>query len=89
MILTPEGFEPPAFGFGIRRAAIAPWRRALCTGRAKVLGDREDNTFQSKSMVSLTPEGVEPPAFGFGIRRAAIAPWRLGRLAVPRTQKPA
>ena len=23
--LTPEGFEPPTFGSGIRRAAIAPW----------------------------------------------------------------
>ena len=23
--VTPEGFEPPAFGFGIQRAAVAPW----------------------------------------------------------------
>ena len=23
--MNPEGFEPPAFGSGIRRAAIAPW----------------------------------------------------------------
>ena len=23
--MTPEGFEPPAFGFGIQRAAVAPW----------------------------------------------------------------
>ncbi len=29
--LTPEGFEPPAFGFGIRRAAIAPWRLLVAT----------------------------------------------------------
>ena len=25
--MTPEGLEPPALGFGILRAAIAPWRR--------------------------------------------------------------
>merc|ERR1711942_415890 len=29
MLLTPEGFEPPAFGSGIRRAAIAPWSHVL------------------------------------------------------------
>ena len=23
--MSPEGFEPPTFGSGIRRAAIAPW----------------------------------------------------------------
>ena len=27
--MTPEGFEPPAFGFGIQRAAVAPWSH-LC-----------------------------------------------------------
>ena len=25
--VTPEGFEPPTFGSGIRRATIAPWSR--------------------------------------------------------------
>ena len=25
IILRPEGFEPPTFGSGIRRAAVAPW----------------------------------------------------------------
>jgi hypothetical protein len=28
--MTPEGIEPPIFGSGIRRVAIAPWSRALC-----------------------------------------------------------
>ena len=23
--MSPEGFEPPTFGSGIRRAAVAPW----------------------------------------------------------------
>ena len=27
--MTPEGFEPPAFGFGIQRAAVAPWSLLL------------------------------------------------------------
>ena len=27
--MTPEGFEPPAFGFGIQRAAVAPWSQWL------------------------------------------------------------
>ena len=26
-IMSPEGFEPPTFGSGIRRAAVAPWVR--------------------------------------------------------------
>ena len=26
--MNPEGFEPPTFGSGIRRAAVAPWVRA-------------------------------------------------------------
>ena len=25
--VNPEGFEPPTFGSGIRRAAVAPWVR--------------------------------------------------------------
>ena len=25
--MSPEGFEPPTFGSGIRRAAVAPWVR--------------------------------------------------------------
>ena len=25
--MNPEGFEPPTFGSGIRRAAVAPWVR--------------------------------------------------------------
>ena len=28
--MTPEGFEPPAFGFGIQRAAVAPWSHFTC-----------------------------------------------------------
>ena len=28
--VTPEGFEPPAFGFGIQRAAVAPWSQVIC-----------------------------------------------------------
>ena len=24
-LMSPEGFEPPTFGSGIRRAAVAPW----------------------------------------------------------------
>ena len=28
--MTPEGFEPPAFGFGIQRAAVAPWSQFTC-----------------------------------------------------------
>ena len=27
--MTPEGFEPPAFGFGIQRAAVAPWSQLV------------------------------------------------------------
>ena len=27
--MTPEGFEPPAFGFGIQRAAVAPWAHGI------------------------------------------------------------
>ena len=27
--MTPEGFEPPAFGFGIQRAAVAPWSQVV------------------------------------------------------------
>ena len=43
--MTPEGFEPPTFGSGIRRATIAPWSHAgqhsagispLCEGRGYV-----------------------------------------------------
>ena len=30
--VTPEGFEPPAFGFGIQRAAVAPWSLYLLIG---------------------------------------------------------
>ena len=32
--LTPEGFEPPTFGSGIRRAAIAPWSRTQSAARS-------------------------------------------------------
>ena len=79
MSLTPEGFEPPAFGFGIRRAAIAPWRLSLSTRGIHLL---RRVTTRQKNTAGLTPEGFEPPAFGFGIRRAAIAPWRLTGFAV-------
>jgi hypothetical protein len=27
--MSPEGFEPPAFGSGIQRAAVAPWAQVL------------------------------------------------------------
>ena len=27
--MSPEGFEPPTFGSGIRRAAVAPWVHAI------------------------------------------------------------
>ena len=27
--MSPEGFEPPTFGSGIRRAAVAPWALAV------------------------------------------------------------
>ena len=27
--MSPEGFEPPTFGSGIRRAAVAPWARGV------------------------------------------------------------
>ena len=27
--MNPEGFEPPTFGSGIRRAAVAPWVRGV------------------------------------------------------------
>jgi hypothetical protein len=27
--MRPEGFEPPTFGSGIRRAAVAPWPLSL------------------------------------------------------------
>ena len=27
--MNPEGFEPPTFGSGIRRAAVAPWARGV------------------------------------------------------------
>ena len=81
--MTPEGLEPPALGFGILRAAIAPWRRE--PGRAGRdhswlfrFQPKKKNIFKKK--IYLTPEGFEPPALGFGIPRAAIAPWRRGGL---------
>ena len=83
--MTPEGLEPPALGFGILRAAIAPWRRE--PGRAGrdhswVLRFQPEKkkSFVFKKKFYLTPEGFEPPALGFGIPRAAIAPWRRGGL---------
>ena len=30
--VTEEGFEPPAFGSGIQRAAVAPWALVLANG---------------------------------------------------------
>jgi hypothetical protein len=33
--MSPEGFEPPAFGSGIQRAAVAPWAQCCLTVGAK------------------------------------------------------
>ena len=36
--MTPEGFEPPAFGFGIQRAAVAPWSLSVGKSRYRRVG---------------------------------------------------
>ena len=53
--MNPEGFEPPTFGSGIRRAAVAPWvRDDLDSGRVLVC------TACSKQKMYSPPLGIEP-----------------------------
>ena len=48
--MNPEGFEPPTFGSGIRRAAVAPWVRdstepgPRLTQNPEILSDRLPRT---------------------------------------------
>ena len=51
--MRPEGFEPPTFGSGIRRAAVAPW--PLLVG--KDLPGFEPGSKDSESLVlTVTPQ---------------------------------
>ena len=46
--MNPEGFEPPTFGSGIRRAAVAPWVRGVTErGAVQVLASTGYN-YQKK-----------------------------------------
>ena len=62
--LTPEGFEPPALGFGIPRAAIAPWRRGGLgsTSRSCTRPSRKKKKIKikTKKKKSAPPLGIEP-----------------------------
>ena len=55
--MNPEGFEPPTFGSGIRRAAVAPWVRDVVDfGRAL---DCQLAPTKTKKRYS-PPLGIEP-----------------------------
>ena len=63
--MNPEGFEPPTFGSGIRRAAVAPWVRGvtepgsyavrLRSGKRKI-----KNKAGKMKKVEAPPLGIEP-----------------------------
>lgn len=44
--MRPEGFEPPTFGSGIRRAAVAPW--PLCMAFEKKRKEKEKEKWKKK-----------------------------------------
>ena len=55
--MNPEGFEPPTFGSGIRRAAVAPWvRGASGSGFASPLR----RAVATKTKGCAPPLGIEP-----------------------------
>ena len=60
--LTPEGFEPPAFGFGIRRAAIAPWRRAFCPTVGTPATKAKKTAQKGKTEERVDARGIRTPS---------------------------
>ena len=50
-IMRPEGFEPPTFGSGIRRAAVAPWPHTMTLF---------NNHMHIKIIISMAETGFEP-----------------------------
>ena len=56
--MSSEGFEPPTFGSGIRRAAVAPWARAVFgPGRTFVWTAPRRTRAKNKQ---TPPLGIEP-----------------------------
>ena len=55
--MHPEGFEPPTFGSGIRRAAVAPWVRGA-DDLARALDCYTQSPTRTKSY--SPPLGIEP-----------------------------
>ena len=50
--MNPEGFEPPTFGSGIRRAAVAPWVRGVRLSDAALVVFQK--RFQTKKVIATT-----------------------------------
>ena len=77
--MNPEGFEPPTFGSGIRRAAVAPWVRDgqdsgvvlnCCGGKSKNLKsfattwDRTKDLSVNSRPLCQRSSGGQPPRPG-------------------------
>ena len=62
--MNPEGFEPPTFGSGIRRAAVAPWVRGVIVPRQPSTQTGLNSCLVSAAKKAKTdgspPLGIEP-----------------------------
>ena len=56
--MNPEGFEPPTFGSGIRRAAVAPWARGVFESGSTFLWTA--HTWARAKKKQAPPLGIEP-----------------------------
>ena len=59
--MNPEGFEPPTFGSGIRRAAVAPWVRGVIVPRQPSAQTGPNSCGKKKAKTDGSPPlGIEP-----------------------------
>ena len=61
--MNPEGFEPPTFGSGIRRAAVAPWVRGEPkhdAGSQQRSNARRNSKITNNNKSESPPLGIEP-----------------------------
>ena len=58
--MNPEGFEPPTFGSGIRRAAVAPWVRGATEPGPRPTQNPEKVSDYHEQKKESPPLGIEP-----------------------------
>ena len=58
--MNPEGFEPPTFGSGIRRAAVAPWVRGVLEPGTTCDLQMQSLNKNEKRQKESPPLGIEP-----------------------------